>query len=444
MFGFFLSEQRKMRQNAANWLEVAERVYKFRRDQLSAAQCQRLLGATGDLRTRLKEKADASRLKLGIEALEGALRDAGGRMYPVSSIVENVEFFLVAAIVILGVRAYFVQPFKIPTNSMWPSYYGKTHENHPPADQPGIATKLFRFATLGAWHYQATAPAEGELLVPFFENGQPAFTQQGDRTMFVFPTTSRQYFFGVGTAEVGITVPGAGTSTEDFRYERVLLEMLNEHGDYDRMARYVSGIARRRPDPGLRRSTMTVTFAGRQSERLVYWVPSGRLVRRGEPILSFDILTGDLLFVDRMSYHFFPPSVGQGFVFHTREIPGIGVDQYYIKRLVGTPGDTLSIQEPKLFRNGVPITGAKAFAANADKQGLYRGYFNGPPSVDGAPHYLLPDETIKVPPNQFFALGDNSGESLDSRYWGFIPEKEVVGRPLFIYYPFTRRWGPAR
>jgi signal peptidase I len=49
-----------------------------------------------------------------------------------------------------------------------------------------------------------------------------------------------------------------------------------------------------------------------------------------------------------------------------------------------------------------------------------------------------------VPAQAFFALGDNSRDSQDGRYWGFVPEKDVIGRPLFIYYPFTRRWGPAR
>jgi signal peptidase I len=50
---------------------------------------------------------------------------------------------------------------------------------------------------------------------------------------------------------------------------------------------------------------------------------------------------------------------------------------------------------------------------------------------------------MDVPANEYAAFGDNSASSLDSRYWGTIPAKDVVGRPLFIYYPFTRRWGPA-
>ena len=44
----------------------------------------------------------------------------------------------------------------------------------------------------------------------------------------------------------------------------------------------------------------------------------------------------------------------------------------------------------------------------------------------------------------FFAMGDNSPNSADGRVWGFVPAMDVVGRPLFVYYPFTSHWGPAR
>ena len=53
-------------------------------------------------------------------------------------------------------------------------------------------------------------------------------------------------------------------------------------------------------------------------------------------------------------------------------------------------------------------------------------------------------ETLKVPESSFLALGDNSYNSLDGRFWGYVPAKDAMGRPLFIYYPFTKRWGPAR
>src|SRR5580698_23843 len=151
MFGIFDSQEKKMRENASNWLELASKVWNYRRDKLGAKESDELVGRTEELRKLLAERADAARLKLGIESLEGVLMRTGGAIYPKSSLVENVEFFLVAAIVILGIRTYFVQPFKIPTNSMWPTYYGMTAENFPPGTTPpGALARALRFLAYGA------------------------------------------------------------------------------------------------------------------------------------------------------------------------------------------------------------------------------------------------------------------------------------------------------
>jgi len=185
------------------------------------------------------------------------------------------------------------------------------------------------------------------------------------------------------------------------------------------------------------------------SERVVL-ADVGNAKAAGETVLAFDILTGDQLFVDRVSYHFLQPAVGQGFVFRTGNIHGLGrqvrtasggydyipEDKYYVKRLVGLPGDTIEIREPVLYRNGSPITGAKAFDWNARKDGKYPGYRNA--------GMLTPGDVVTVPDGAFLALGDNSPDSYDGRSWGYVPECDVIGRPLFIYYPLTRRWGPAR
>ena len=115
-----ISVEGKMRANAKNWIELAEKVYHFRRDVISEVLAAELQSQIANLRVLLQERSNAAKLKLGIEELEGVLRRTGGKFYPRSTIQEYVEFFLVAAIVVLGIRTYFVQPFKIPTNSMWP------------------------------------------------------------------------------------------------------------------------------------------------------------------------------------------------------------------------------------------------------------------------------------------------------------------------------------
>ncbi|MBI2515551.1 MAG: signal peptidase I [Opitutae bacterium] len=444
-----------MRRHAANWLEVADRVYKFRRDQLTGTQGQQLVAAAGELKLRLKERADASKLKLAIERLEVALRDVGGRHYPASSLVENVEFFLVAAIVILGLRAYFVQPFKIPTNSMWPSYYGMTHELIEEGKEPGALGRLGRLLAFGATNYSVTAPASGEVLagVVAYDSNYVRMigSEKTGRSLLLFPSAHKEYTFMVNGSPAKLEVPA------DFDLDRVLEEKLGLKrgtlGDYLlRQARTMGA--------KLESSAMTVRLGGRSREARVYWVPLNRTVQAGAKILSFDILTGDLLFVDRITYNFAPPKVGQGFVFKTENIhspsmedaAGNQIQQYYIKRLVGLPGDKLEVRAPngaynrdggaragdtggQLFRNGAPITGAEAFAANAKRLGKFPGY-----TGIGLLEF---GRVAEVPAHSFMALGDNSPASLDSRYWGFIPEKDVVGKPLFIYYPLTSRWGIA-
>jgi signal peptidase I len=425
MFSLFYSEQKKMRRSAENWLEVADRVYNFRRDLLSASQNQRLLSAAGDVKMRLKERADASKLKMSVESLESVLREVGGRIYPVSSFRENIEFFLVAAIVILGLRAYFIQPFKIPTNSMWPSYYGMTGEVFQPGEEPGALRRVARLVGLGASNYSLTAPAAGEVFLAVGSNGLPAISAKPGRSLLIFPTVFHEYTFSVGGQLAKISVPA------DFDPRLKWLRESFQH-------------AGQKPGAPLESSILALQDGAKRGESRVYWLPMGKTVQKGEKLFSFDILTGDLLFVERLSYNFVQPKVGSGFVFRTEKIDspemkdsfGQQIKQYYVKRLVGLPGDKLEIKGPALFRNGQPIEGSTAFGKNARKEGLYPGYVNS--GLLGA------GDVLEIPEHSFFAIGDNSPDSKDGRAWGFIPEKEVVGRPLLIYYPFTSRWGPAR
>lgn len=440
MFDFLRSEDSKLRRSVTHWLEMAQRIYDYRRDEISVDQERGLLAAMGSVRALVKEKAGAATLRPAIERLEGEMRACGGRLYPTTSLVENVEFFLVAAIVILGLRAYFVQPFKIPTNSMWPSYYGMTSEVFTPGQEPGMLAKVARLAGLGATHYSIKAPADGEVMIPIFRSGMPAFTEKAGRSLFIFPTLMREYTVMVGGKPAKLSVP-ADWARSEFGYEDVLEKTLlggRRHG-------LVQAAKEANDAQSLESSSMEVVSGGRKVEARVFWVPTGKTVKTGEKVVSFDILTGDLLFVDRMSYNFVRPSIGSGFVFRTDNInhesmkdsAGRQINQYYVKRLVGAPGDMLEIQEPKLLRNGAPITGSRAFENNARREGLYRGYFNGS-------QYLGAGAKIEVPAGSYFAMGDNSSNSADSRVWGFVPEMDVVGRPLFIYYPLTSRWGPAR
>lgn len=439
MFDFLRSEDSKLRRSARHWLELAQRIHDYRRDQLTPGQGGGLLAAMEEVRRLVREKAPGGTLRPAIGRLEGAMRTCGGRIYPTTSLVENVEFFLVAAIVILGLRAYFIQPFKIPTNSMWPSYYGMTSEVFAAGEEPGLLRKAARLVTLGARNYTIQAPAEGEVLVPIFRSGMPAYTEKPGRSLFIFPTLMREYTIMIGGQTTTLTVPTDWAQSE-FGYDDVLEKTLfaGQRNGLLRAAQAANDGNR------IESSMMEVTAGGRRVEARVFWVPTGKFVKPGEDVLSFDILTGDLLFVDRMSYNFVKPAIGSGFVFKTENInspemqdaSGNQIRQYYVKRLVGQPGDRLEVRPPALYRNGQPIEGSAAFAKNARREGLYPGYTN-------AGTYLEIGREVTVPEHSYFAMGDNSPRSKDSRMWGFVPEKDVVGRPLFIYYPLTKRWGFA-
>ncbi len=410
MFGPFASQERKLRSHASNWLELAEKVEDYRRDVLPPADLIELQRGQEQLKKLVRDKADAAQLKEAIEQLEAVLRKTGGTFYPKRSLVEYVEFFLVAAIVILGIRAYFVQPFKIPTNSMWPSYNGMTAQTFEDrADEPGTAMQAVRFVTQLAKPVRIDAPASGDISIIL------PHKEVSGRKWLVIPAKLKQIEMRVGTTPVRFTVPA------DFDIDRLLTDTFfpDEDGWPSRSDPRVQLVAERE-----------------------YVIDTERRARTGDRILSFDILTGDQLFVDRISYHFVKPSVGDGFVFRTKQLtrlhammPGAPKDQYYIKRLVGVPGDELEIKSPVLYRNGEPIEGSDAFAKNSEQIDRYPGYRNVGDMGRG--------DIITVPEDHYFAMGDNSASSLDGRYWGAIPAEDVVGRPLFIYYPFTSHWGIA-
>ena len=187
-------------------------------------------------------------------------------------------------------------------------------------------------------------------------------------------------------------------------------------------------------------------FAPRDVVARDFGVRPGRVYEPGETIVHGYVQAGDQVFVDRMTYQFRNPSRSDVFVFKTTGIrriemnldPALG-SQFYIKRLAGVPGDTLRIDSPKLFLNG-SIATQTPFQQVMSCENGYRGYSN--PSA--AQYLTTPEETFTVPSHAFFAMGDNSYNSSDSRYWGIVPERNVIGRGYFVYWPFSERWGFIR
>lgn len=159
------------------------------------------------------------------------------------------------------------------------------------------------------------------------------------------------------------------------------------------------------------------------------------------------LLIGDYLLVDKLCYGeggIWSPLLpyrkirrGDVVVFHYPVNPA----QHFVKRVVGLPGDRVRLVNKRVFINGVPQDERYVqFITNV--RNPYRDDF---PRVD-SPDYgvdarwwkempkLVEDHQLIVPEDHYFVLGDNRDDSQDSRYWGFVPRENIIGRPLLIYW----------
>ncbi len=413
----------KKKKKAKELLQAAHKVYHYRRDVISEGRLAELDKAVGEIDSLLRNKeAKPEVLDAAMGRLDALLCKIGGKIYPKTFWSDNLEVALVAAIIVIGIRTFFFQPFIIPTNSMYPTYSGMNavvYENKNEA--PSTLSKTFRFLTLGARHKSLTAQNSGSVQLPM----EP--TRNGGTRLYVEQVKGKKWFFlPTVLAKYTILVDGVPHSIRvpaDFDMQSALLKSFPDS------------------EPNLIRTQGGTGYA----------LDLGAKVQAGEAILRFDITLGDALFVDRISYHFKRPQAGDPFVFRTRNIPGIEgaahdlVDKYYIKRIGGVGGETLEIKDGALLVDGQARDEVEAFGRNARKEGVYGGYVYPSNNNPANPPKLLtgPGDTAKIPDGMFVALGDNSANSLDSRYWGFVPEKSVIGKAIFIYYPFTKRWGLA-
>jgi len=188
------------------------------------------------------------------------------------------------------------------------------------------------------------------------------------------------------------------------------------------------------------------------------------------PSMENTLLVGDFLFVDKMAFggQFEIPFTGIRFL----RLPGYGSarrDQVVIfrsvedstpnlsvvKRIIGQGGDTLQMIADTVYRNGQKLNEPYAIhvavgLVREDELRLHQMRERQLPHYVGpAPERYRPTThdwgPIVVPADHFFMMGDNRDESYDSRYWGFLPQAHVVGRPLFLYFsvatnPLRIRW----
>ncbi len=307
-----------------------------------------------------------------------------------STVREYLEIVVVALALAFSIRALFFQPFKIPTGSMQPTLYGIHFIASERAENTNPAERVFNYLHFGRRTVNEVITSSGYL---------------DPRSVSTF---SRLPGFAKTRIEIGgryYNLPGKATDVKKY-----LL--------------------------GMRRDLESV----RRGNGLYY--EKGQILARGF------LQAGDHLFVNRAAYSFTEPGRGDIVVFRTRGIkvasgePLAEDGKFYIKRLVGLPGDAIKIADGKAY---VKPDGADEFDVldnpgfkhlYSDKRG-YEGYVH-----DARSQYLRNSEDVfTVPEDSYLVLGDNSDNSKDGRFWGTVPRRNLVGKACFVWWPFSRRWG---
>lgn len=158
-------------------------------------------------------------------------------------------------------------------------------------------------------------------------------------------------------------------------------------------------------------------------------IPTGSM----EPTLHGDPNNGDRVLVNKFVYSLREPKRGDIIVFQTVNISGLDFKKDYIKRLVGLPGDQIEIKDGRIFINNKilkkPSIFKKIYYMNTDLRRTSYGSEGG---------FGLLGKKIIVPNDHYFVLGDNSPVSRDSRYWGFVPRENLIGKAFLTYWPLKR------
>ena len=347
----------------------------------------------GNLRDALAAK-DAGTCKSLLEFLDAPKPCAAGR--------EWLDILVVSISVAMAFRAYFYEPFNIPTGSMQPTLYG----NHSVACSPAQATawdkgplKWYKWLATGRMYECFTAPFGGTLQF------RPTQTGHYDMRVVAFdPRTGKNVASAQMLVPTDVLHP---TETGDGPYRQTAFQLPN----------------------GLR---------------------PGSPVQAGQVLWSGYVATGDFLFVNRWLWNFRHPRRGDVMIFSTTGIEKLQQGTHYIKRMTGTPNETVSIRGGQLWVDGaMPMEPRRVAQIQKREKWHEREYPYAGYQVSGRGDYVTPGRTlaadgdeVKLGPDEYYACGDNSPSSYDSRYWGPVPAANLRGIAGGVFWPFTHRWGP--
>ncbi|HAB15272.1 MAG TPA: signal peptidase I [Verrucomicrobiota bacterium] len=331
-----------------------------------------------------------------MDALE-AIANKWLKPYPHQGLHQNLVMLLEIAVLIIGSRAFLIQPMVIPTGSAQPTLWGVTSQDLRETNTPipSLPQRIWEKITQGVSYYQIAAPTDLELT-----------GWQETPTQF-FPLVKRQQL-KTTAGPISVWFP-----PDEFARQLGLLD---------------------------------------ESRRAF----KKRKFRKGEDIVRARVVTGDHLFVERISYNFRRPRRGEIIVFRSEKHPGMTPDTHYIKRLVGLGGERVRIEDNRhTIINGRELTTndpgfEKVFSFDPGKPPMpdhYSGHVNGTvwkqttgTSVLEPLNFPKGTTEITVRPQHYVTFGDNTLNSADSRYWPVpdFPEKQVIGQHWMVFWPFVR------
>jgi signal peptidase I len=358
MIGFL--NRRKLRKQLKEYLHAARHARNMREDIADPGDLA-ALNAAEDVVRDIQRTGEGN-----LEKAVGILSAATDKVYPSANrtgIRENIEVIIVALGAAMAIRAFFFQPFKIPTGSMQPTLNGITTEAQAEATfldrQP---LKIVKWLITGTSYKEFRAEASGATSAPY--------------------------------------------------------------GDRDKIVLDIGGVPHKIP------SYMRQELIGKVKPHY----------NKGDLIVSGRVIAGDHILVNKMKYNFMRPERGDISVFDTRSIEHEQVrpDTFYIKRMVGLPGEKIQIQNRRLVADGKIIDDPPIFI-KIDTDPIYSG------GHDIAPGSQLDSEDayIQLADDEYLMMGDNTKPdmSLDGRFFGGVPRDDFQGPAMFVYWPFREHWG---
>ena len=378
---------RNARSQLKSAIRQANAIRNMQRDLAGEVNDRALCDVIASARQTYRQGRTRDELEKAIERLSAAVGPgtAWKPLHP-NAWAENFEVLVVAICVAMAFRCYFFEPFKIPTGSMQPTLYGIYSTDQA---EPGFwdkhPFKVFKWLVTGDWYRDIRVVAGGSI-------------QQ-------VPVTVKPGYISFEVAGKRYHVP--------------------------------SDAITERPQP------FTQKFSSRAP------------IASGERVWAGVVHAGDHVFVNRFLWNFRKPRRGEVMVFNTSGIDGLPQGTHYIKRMVGLPGETIGIREPELIVDGKSVS--EPYTIGRIVQGE-----PAPHPESGYPNYLgyrlignvsrkeapapsplrFPGDTVSLGPDEYLAMGDNTVNSKDSRYWGPVPAKKLLGPGAFVYWPFTsKRFG---